>query len=142
MLHISKAEVADIKEIYKIHTDCIESLKKSLNVGSETYLDYRTKEEVTRIISEGESIIVRLNNIPVAYFLYVKTGRKTITSKGIVVTEEGKGLGLQRLVHNLKSKKYKCSYVVSKYNDVSLKNVLSLGLKVQYSINEIDNFYE
>lgn len=142
MLKISTALITDIDSIYSIHVECIKELKKSVSIGSETYLDYRKKSEVESIILEGESIIVRLNDIPVAYFLYAKKGEKKLISKGIVVTNEGKGLGLQRLVHNLKSKKFKCSYVVSKYNDVSLKNVLLLGLKVTRSINEVDNLYE
>ena len=40
-----------------------------------------------------------------------------------------------------KAEDWQISYICSKYNDVSLKNILSLGLKFKHSVNDIDNFY-
>ena len=141
MLEIKKAEVDDLNAIYDIHLDCIKMLKDSDKIGARTYLDYRNKEEVSEVLSEGHSIIVMLNKKVVGYFLYSQDSVSSLTSKGLVITDGGKGLGLQRLVHKLKAKDWQISYICSKYNDVSLKNILSLGLKFKHSVNDIDNFY-
>ena len=141
MLEVRKANRFDLEEIYDIHIGCIKSLAESDNVGARTYLDYRNKGEVDKIIEEGHSIVVMMDSKCVGYFLYSQDSPNSLTSKGLVITDEGANLGLQRLVHQLKEKKWKCSYIVSKYNDVSLKNILALGLRFQYSVNEIDNFY-
>jgi len=139
---IRNATIDDIDIVYDIHTKCIEELKESVSVGSETYLDFRSKKEVEEILKEKKSLIVEIDKEVVAYFLFVFVNGSSLISKGIVVTDKGKGLGLQRLVHKLLSREYKVSYVVSKYNHSSLKNILSLGLKPKYSINSVDIYYE
>jgi hypothetical protein len=144
MLEIVKATEDDLLSVCRIHENCIDMLRKSDLIGSTTFLDSRTQDEIAGIIKQGYSILIKLNGIGVGYFLYIEDGIGRLMSKGIVVQDEVSCIGLQRLVHKFVEKQTgkKCVYIVSKYNTRSLKNILALGLQYKEEINKNDSLYE
>lgn len=140
MLKILKAKKENLEDIYNLHLTCKWELDMSGEIGAETYLDLRTRKEIKKVIKEGFSFLIMYDGEPSGYLLYSRY-KDGLISKGIVITGKAKGLGVQRLVHQLNARNYKQYYIVSKYNCKSLKNILNLGLKPIGEINENDILY-
>lgn len=133
---IEKAALVDLPDIVSIHNEFTNNAK-----GNEkTFIDKRTTKEIRKIVNEGFSLIVKIEDETCGYSLFSKY-KDGLIGKGIILTKKALGLGLQRLIYTSVKREHKLYIVSSRHNEKSIKNIIECGLVPIEQINENDFLY-
>lgn len=127
MLQIATAK--HLKKILELHKNEYERLTKNSHTCN--FILKRKKKEIAKIISQKKSYIYLENKEIIAYSLIGKKSKKILIGQGCVVSNTGRGKGIQKSFYQEAIRNIKKGQVIKIYcidtNIYSKRNILSVG---------------